>query len=222
MAKFYAVKEGREPGIYTSWPEAQAQVSGFAGAVFKSFPSKADAESYLGISQNPFVRHGASQTPTLAPTIPEIIANFDEDNATDTAIIYTDGSYNKDEKIYGYGYTITVNQVKARAWGGGENPDLVSMWQVGGELLAAIFSLQEALLASVSKIVIRYDYKGVEEWVQGTWDRNKPGTQWYRETMLQLISQFNGEVIFQKVKAHSNDPGNEEADQLAKKGAGLL
>lgn len=227
MAKFYAVKEGRKPGIYTNWPETQKQTSGFKGAVFQSFPSRVEAEDYLGITQNPFERHGATPDPSVTSningqSIPEIIANLDEDIVHDAAIVYTDGSYNKSEGIYGYGYSITYDSIKTTAFGGGNSTHLVDMWQVGGELLAAMYGLQEALSLGASKIIIRYDYKGVEQWATGTWATNKPGTQWYRNTMRKLISQFDGTVVFEKVKAHSNEAGNEEADQLAKRGAGLL
>lgn len=37
--KFYVVWAGREPGVYTTWAEASAQVNGFAGAQYKSFAS---------------------------------------------------------------------------------------------------------------------------------------------------------------------------------------
>ena len=30
--KYYAVKKGKKPGIYRSWEECRAQVSGFSGA----------------------------------------------------------------------------------------------------------------------------------------------------------------------------------------------
>ena len=41
--KFYVVWKGREPGIYTSWAEAEQQVKGFVGAEFKSFGSLKEA-----------------------------------------------------------------------------------------------------------------------------------------------------------------------------------
>ena len=41
--KFYVVWEGRAPGIYDSWEEAQAQVEGFPGARYKSFTSQTAA-----------------------------------------------------------------------------------------------------------------------------------------------------------------------------------
>ncbi len=43
--KFYVVWKGRKTGIFTTWAECEAQVKGFTGARFKSFPSKAEAEA---------------------------------------------------------------------------------------------------------------------------------------------------------------------------------
>ncbi|KAK2850620.1 hypothetical protein FQN49_005488 [Arthroderma sp. PD_2] len=45
--KFYAVKIGFQPGIYHQWSECLAQVTGFKGAVFQSFPSRAEADAFL-------------------------------------------------------------------------------------------------------------------------------------------------------------------------------
>lgn len=46
MAYFYAVKVGRKPGVYNSWPECQDQVTGIKGAKFKKFPTKEEAEQF--------------------------------------------------------------------------------------------------------------------------------------------------------------------------------
>jgi ribonuclease HI len=43
-ARYYVVFVGREPGIYDEWPRCQAQVEGFSGAQFRSFPSAAAAQ----------------------------------------------------------------------------------------------------------------------------------------------------------------------------------
>ncbi len=43
--KYYVVWKGRKPGIYTSWTECEAQVKGFAGAEYKSFPNREMAEA---------------------------------------------------------------------------------------------------------------------------------------------------------------------------------
>ncbi|WP_195575780.1 ribonuclease H [Paenibacillus sp. 1001270B_150601_E10] len=42
--KCYVVWAGRNPGIYTSWAECQAQISGFADAKYKSYESRSAAE----------------------------------------------------------------------------------------------------------------------------------------------------------------------------------
>jgi ribonuclease HI len=45
--KFYAVKKGKVPGIYLTWTECQNQTRGFSGAVFKSFTTLKEAESFV-------------------------------------------------------------------------------------------------------------------------------------------------------------------------------
>ncbi|WP_299425908.1 viroplasmin family protein, partial [uncultured Meiothermus sp.] len=37
--RYYVVWKGRKTGIFSSWPEAEAQVKGFVGAEFKAFES---------------------------------------------------------------------------------------------------------------------------------------------------------------------------------------
>ena len=45
--KYYAVKVGRETGIYTSWEEAEKLVKGYSDAKYKSFKTKKDADHYM-------------------------------------------------------------------------------------------------------------------------------------------------------------------------------
>ena len=48
--KYYAVKNGREPGIYNSWAECQKQIHGFKNASYKSFTSRKEAEEFISDS----------------------------------------------------------------------------------------------------------------------------------------------------------------------------
>ena len=50
MPKFYAVRVGRSPGVYTTWDECRAEVHKHSGAVFKSFKSLAEAEEFVAQS----------------------------------------------------------------------------------------------------------------------------------------------------------------------------
>ena len=45
--KYYAVRVGRHPGIYITWPEAQKEVSRFVGALYKSFTTLPEAQEYM-------------------------------------------------------------------------------------------------------------------------------------------------------------------------------
>lgn len=46
-SKFYAVRIGKEPGIYYTWKDCLNQVRGFPKAAFKSFATMAEAEAFL-------------------------------------------------------------------------------------------------------------------------------------------------------------------------------
>ncbi|MEK3902040.1 ribonuclease H [Paenibacillus sp. FSL R7-0179] len=43
--KYYVVWEGKKPGVYTTWAECQAQTDHYTGAKYKSYESKAAAET---------------------------------------------------------------------------------------------------------------------------------------------------------------------------------
>lgn len=43
--KYYVVWQGRKTGIFRSWAECEAQVKGFTGARFKSYPTLPEAEA---------------------------------------------------------------------------------------------------------------------------------------------------------------------------------
>ncbi|KAF4973041.1 hypothetical protein FSARC_539 [Fusarium sarcochroum] len=45
--KYYAVKAGRNPGIYVDYEDCKAQISGFSGAVFKSFKTQQEAQDFV-------------------------------------------------------------------------------------------------------------------------------------------------------------------------------
>ena len=49
--KYYAVKNGIKPGIYTSWQECEENVKGYPKADFKSFPTKEQAVEYINKSK---------------------------------------------------------------------------------------------------------------------------------------------------------------------------
>ena len=49
MGKYYAVRSGRQSGIYETWEECQHQISGYKGAEYKKFDTEEEAKAYISI-----------------------------------------------------------------------------------------------------------------------------------------------------------------------------
>lgn len=64
MAKknFYVVWNGIVPGVYKSWDECKAQVSGYDGAIYKSFSTKAEADKAFDDSPWVYIGKNAKET----------------------------------------------------------------------------------------------------------------------------------------------------------------
>ena len=52
MAYYYAVKIGKNPGIYSSWAECEKQVKAYPNAKFKKWKTREEAEAYINGSGN--------------------------------------------------------------------------------------------------------------------------------------------------------------------------
>ena len=50
---FYAVKNGRQPGIFNDWDTCKQHVSGFKGALYKKFKTIDEAKEYLKTAVSP-------------------------------------------------------------------------------------------------------------------------------------------------------------------------
>ena len=51
--KYYAVRKGKVPGVYTDWGACADQVVGVSGAVFKGFNDLNDAIAFVGAVKKP-------------------------------------------------------------------------------------------------------------------------------------------------------------------------
>ncbi|OUP78377.1 RNase H [Erysipelatoclostridium sp. An173] len=194
MAKYYAVKKGHKPGIYTSWDECKKQVEKFSGAVYKSFTSLEDAKNFIKLEEEKIVDY--------------------------SLIAYVDGSYNIKTKEYGFGCILIEGQKVIKELSGkGDKEALVSMRNVAGEILGSLAAMKFALENGYPGVCIYYDYEGIEKWANGLWRANKIGTQNYQKLVNEYRKKIN--ISFIKVLAHSGDFFNERADKLAKKAVGI-
>jgi ribonuclease HI len=193
--KYYAVRKGRKPGIYMSWDECKALVTGFKGAEYKSFTDKSAAESYMSGGD-------ASRT--------EESENYS----------FVDGSFNSATGVYGYGGFLVHNGEKYILSGSGSAPEMASMRNVAGEILGSMAAVEKALELGIASLDIYYDYMGISAWATGEWKRNEKGTIAYYDYIQSVKDKIS--LRFVKVKGHSGVEGNEEADRLAKQAVGLI
>lgn len=200
--KFYAVRIGRQPGIYEDWEQAKAEVDGYPNASYKSFKNLADAQTFMGQTTHT-PENKEEKNSTIEPT------------STDTVIAYVDGSFDKSSQRYSFGAVLIqddlVLQKLSRV---GDNPKYQGSWQIAGEVFGALHAIQWAIEHQFKKIIVHYDYLGIEKWALGEWRTNKNVSIDYVQSFKKLASQI--EVEFVKVKAHSGVQYNEMADQIAK------
>ncbi|MCX7714580.1 MAG: ribonuclease H family protein [Clostridia bacterium] len=191
--KFYAVKNGRNTGIYETWEECKAQVSAYPGAVYKSFLSKDEAIAYLKIKQ------------------PSVKAE---------AVAYVDGSYSHKDKRFSYGAVVFWNGKEYRLCDSFFDEKLSKMRNVAGEIKGAEAAMRFCIENGIKSLDIYHDYEGIAKWCTGDWKTNKDGTKKYAEFYEEAKKSVN--INFVKVKGHSGDRYNDMADMLAKKALGKM
>ncbi|MBQ8673472.1 MAG: ribonuclease H family protein [Bacteroides sp.] len=64
--KYYVVWAGVTPGIYTTWTDCQLQTKGYAGARYKSFDTREEAEEAFAASPEAYIVRGERKRPAEA------------------------------------------------------------------------------------------------------------------------------------------------------------
>lgn len=214
-SKFYAVKIGRKAGIYNTWNEAQAQVKGYNGAIFKSFKTLEQAQEYLTCLDVSNLKK--DNTPEkINQEIDDLIKNI----PNDTAIAFVDGSYSKVDTMYSFGAVLITSEIEEEVYDSFNDKNKVSSMNVAGEIEGVMQAIKWAISKNKSKIIIFYDYEGIEKWATGVWKANKPVSIDYKEFINDVSDKIN--IEFNHTRAHTGIIYNEKVDKLAKKALGLL
>ena len=208
--KFYAVAAGRKTGIFTNWPETQKLVQGFAGAKYKSFKTRKEAQAFMDDpvygSKN---RSKGSSKETSSSGPPK-------EYPEGTIVVHTDGGAIGNPGPGGYGVVIQ----NGAQFSGGFNRTTNNRM----ELLAVIVAL-ESLQKEKAPIVLHSDSRYVINGLNKGWAKNWKRNNWKKSDgkmainpdlwarLLDLLP--NLDIRFQWVKGHAGDPLNEACDQLA-------
>ena len=210
--KFYAVKNGKTPGIFETWDECKKSVDGYSGAVFKSFKTKDEALAFLGIESSSNSEIPIDVDGSIASASSCVDGCIASDSSCATA--YVDGSYNIATKEFGYGVVMFHNGEELHMSKSFSDAEMASMRNVAGEIFGSMAAMEYAVNHGITNLSIYYDYMGISKWCTGEWKTNKEGTKAYKAYFDSLKDKII--IHFQKVKGHSGDEYNDLADELAK------
>lgn len=201
--KYYAVQVGRSTGVFFTWAECQKQVTGFPGAIFKSFTTIEEAEAFA-----------KGQVPEIKESVTELL-----EAEPGVLIAYVDGSYNVANGEFSYGMVLLDGEQELTFYQFFIDEKLGAMRNVAGEIKGAEAAMRYAVEHGFSKLYIYHDYEGIAKWCQGAWKANKEGTKAYKAYFDSIQDKL--QVVFVKVAAHTGDKYNEMADRLAKQALGI-
>jgi ribonuclease HI len=209
---WYSVHSGKIPGVYSTWKECQAQVSGWKGAKFKKFETRQDAEY--------FSKHGIDRS-----TVVEAEQKQAKSNSKSHISVYTDGScIRKNGNVWtGMGVFWEVGSEKNHS----QNLTGIALSNNQAELMAIRHALQTIQAAPLPKPVViytdsKYSIESIEKYPKKKHIPEYPNKALIAETSLLLTSlNKNGiSVSLEHIYAHSHRSdihsiGNRYADQLA-------
>ncbi len=219
--KYYAVASGRIPGIYTSWfgqDGAQVQVTGVAGARYKGFGSRREAEAFMASGGGWKSASRGKKTRCQAPARQMAVLGPAAD-----VILYTDGGARPTNPGPGGYGAVLVQKDHRRELSGGYRHTTNNRMEIMACIvgLAVLDTPATVTLYSDSQYVVNAMTKGwARGWQKRDWRKsdNKPALNadlW--ERLLAACEKHT--VHFVWVKGHAGNPENERCDQLATRAA---
>ena len=208
---YYAVKIGKNPGIYNTWSECQKNISGFSGAKFHKFETIDDSNKYMNEEEYNMNHYKENDS-----------------NKINYPCAFVDGSYNGKKELVGSGivFKVNINSDEKRiiqTFDASDGTEAKISRNIYGEIKACIEAINLAKSLNLTEINIYYDYLGIELWFTGQWKVGKPKE--YLTEYLNIAKEIKEgnklKVNFYKVSAHTGIKENEIADKLAKIGAGF-
>ncbi|MGM9891777.1 ribonuclease H family protein [Limosilactobacillus sp.] len=225
-SKYYAVKRGRHPGIYSSWAACQREVTGYSGAIYRSFTNRQEAQAWLGA---PVKNQRPSKRQQLALDLGQFEA---EPAAIATIALYTDGG----SRNHGNRRGQHVKENDKAAWAFLIERQGQQVTGTAGEFGATNNRMELLGLINAFKALIQREWQNetinatldshyvldpiMKGWLYG-WRRRGWVTSTGKavankelwQTLLTLLPQFP-HLHFQWTKGHADNQGNNIVDEL--------
>lgn len=223
--KYYVVWVGHQTGIFTDWTTCSKHVLGAAGAKYKSFSTKAEAEAAFKNGPDA-TRVAAAKAPpksnksnSVKTWTADEIATF-----TDDTLIYTDGGCEPNPGEAGSGMAIYRDGKIDELWFGLYNPngtnntaELNALYQA---LLIATQEIEQNRTVSIlcdSKYSIQCVTQWAVNWEKKGWTKNGGEIKNLAliKKMFALYQSIKEKVNILHVNGHVGVEGNELADRMS-------
>jgi ribonuclease HI len=222
--KFYVVWEGRERGIFTDWDHCKAQIEKYAGARYKSYKTRSEAEAAFRGSSEAAIRKSPTTARKYSGKGPRTCTAAEIAELPARTKIFTDGGCEPNPGRAGSGVAVYRDGQVAELWYGLYEPR-------GTNNTAELQALHQALLMAEQEIArktsvaifcdSRYSIQCVTQWAAG-WEKKgwkKPGGEIKNldliRPMFTLYTKLKKSVQVLHVNGHVGVEGNELADRMS-------
>lgn len=190
--KYYAIKDDNKSIIVNDWEEAKIKLKDFNNPKYKSFLTLEEANAFIS---------------------GEIL-----DDGVIEPKAYIDGSYDNNTNCYSFGCVLIIDN-NIYKFKKAFDDEYAQFKNVAGEIKASSFIINYSINRGIKKLHIFYDYEGIEAWFTRRWAANSLIAKKYLDFAISIENKI--EIVFHKVKGHSNNYYNEMVDKLAKEALGI-
>lgn len=229
-SKFYVVWQGKQTGIFTDWETCRQQVQGVAGAKYKSYASRTEAEDAFNNgapAKNTTSKTDTKKTNTKNTTGRNTVKTWSNEEIKklnfDT-LIFTDGGCEPNPGEAGSGMAIYRDGEIDELWYGLYNPEgtnntaeLNALYQALVQAESELTNQRSVAILCDSKYSIQCVTQWADNWQKKGWTR--PGGEIKNlELIKSLYSQYQsvkGKAEVLHVNGHVGVEGNELADRMS-------
>ncbi|XP_058800293.1 ribonuclease H1 isoform X2 [Phymastichus coffea] len=233
---YYAVANGRTPGIYRSWDECKEQVYKFPGPIYKKFSSQSEAEEFIKSKSN--ASFSCFKTSTAKKANTHSIMKKKYHKSINLSSMKGANDYIIDDK----GYTEVYTDGACTLNGRGNSKAGIGIWffdncsynvsqPVMGratnnmaEIQAVTIAAKQARKAGITKLKISTDSEflikcktqWMPKWQSNGWRTAKGKPVINKAELIEMEEALSPlEVIFNYVRGHQGIYGNEMANKFA-------